>query len=437
VKRLLAVVLWSVIAAAFIGPGTVTTCAVSGASHGVALLWALGFSIVATLVLQEASARLTSASGRDLARALRESYRGGPGGAAVLVLVIGAIGLGCAAYEAGNLLGAAAGAELILGIRPWILALAAGLLAAGLLWLGAPKAVAHALAALVALMGVAFLLTALFVLPPAGELLRGLVVPRAPAGAGLLVLGLVGTTVVPYNLFLGSGLAAGQELGEIRFGLGVAVVLGGLISMGVVVVGASLAGPFAFDALAAELSARLGPWAAHLFGWGLAAAGLTSAVTAPLAAALTARGLFGEGPEDPRWEPASWRYRAVWLAVLAVGVGFGVSSVRPVPAILLAQAFNGVLLPVAAIFLFVAVNDRRLMGSRALNGAFANAVTTPVVAVTVVLGTSGVLRAGAATLGRPAPGQATLLTVAALVVAVVAYPVTRAIARRRAALGRT
>ncbi|MGD2115254.1 MAG: divalent metal cation transporter [Acidobacteriota bacterium] len=436
-KRLLAVVLWSVIAAAFIGPGTVTTCAVSGASHGVALLWALGFSIVATLVLQEASARLTSASGRDLARALRESYRGGPGGAAVLVLVIGAIGLGCAAYEAGNLLGAAAGAELILGIRPWILALAAGLLAAGLLWLGAPKAVAHALAALVALMGVAFLLTALFVLPPAGELLRGLVVPRAPAGAGLLVLGLVGTTVVPYNLFLGSGLAAGQELGEIRFGLGVAVVLGGLISMGVVVVGASLAGPFAFDALAAELSARLGPWAAHLFGWGLAAAGLTSAVTAPLAAALTARGLFGEGPEDPRWEPASWRYRAVWLAVLAVGVGFGVSSVRPVPAILLAQAFNGVLLPVAAIFLFVAVNDRRLMGSRALNGAFANAVTTPVVAVTVVLGTSGVLRAGAATLGRPAPGQATLLTVAALVVAVVAYPVTRAIARRRAALGRT
>ena len=46
-----------------------------------------------------------------------------------------------------------------------------------------------------------------------------MLVPRLPAGSGLLVLGLVGTTVVPYNLFLGSGLARGQQLGELRFGL--------------------------------------------------------------------------------------------------------------------------------------------------------------------------------------------------------------------------
>lgn len=430
-RRLLAVVLWSVIAAAFIGPGTVTTCAVAGASHGSALLWALGFSIVATLVLQEASARLTAASGRDLARALRESFRDGPGGALVLVLVIGAIGLGCAAYEAGNLLGAAAGAELIFGIEPWVLALTAGVLAAVLLWLGAPKVVANTLAALVALMGVSFLVTAVSVLPPAGELLRGLFVPSAPSGAGLLVLGLVGTTVVPYNLFLGSGLAAGQRLDEIRFGLGVAVVLGGVISMGVVVVGGALDGPFAFDALARELSGRLGPWAAHLFGWGLAAAGLTSAVTAPLAAALTARGLFGEGPDDPRWGARSWRYRGVWLTVLAVGVGFGVSAVRPVPAILLAQAFNGVLLPVAAVFLLLAVNDRRLMGATAINGVLGNVLTTLVVAVTVVLGVSGVLRAGASALGREAPAEALLLTVSGLVALGLTAPVTRAVARRR------
>lgn len=431
VRRLLAVVLWSVIAAAFIGPGTVTTCAVAGASHGSALLWALGFSVVATLVLQEASARLTAASGRDLARALRESFGGGPGGAIVLVLVIGAIGLGCAAYEAGNLLGAAAGAELIFGVEPPVLALTSGVLAAVLLWLGAPKAVANTLAALVALMGVSFLVTAVSVLPPAGELLRGLFVPSAPSGAGLLVLGLVGTTVVPYNLFLGSGLAAGQRLDEIRFGLGVAVVLGGVISMGVVVVGGALDGPFAFDSLARELSGRLGPWAAHLFGWGLAAAGLTSAVTAPLAAALTARGLFGDGPDDPRWNARSWRYRGVWLIVLIVGVGFGVSSVKPVPAILLAQAFNGVLLPVAAVFLLLAVNDRRLMGSTAINGAFGNTVTTLVVAVTVVLGVSGVLRAGAAALGRGAPSEATLLTVSGLVALGLTAPVARAVARRR------
>ncbi len=432
-KRLASVLVWSVLAAAFIGPGTVTTCGVAGASFGTSLLWALGFSVVATLVLQEASARLTVRSGRDLARALRESYHGGPGGGAILVLVLGAILLGNAAYQAGNLLGAAAGAGLILGAAPWTLALAAGAVAAVLLWVGAPRTVARLLALLVALMGVAFLVTASQVHPAASEIVRGLLVPSSPAGAGLLILGLVGTTVVPYNLFLGSGLAEGQELGNVRFGLTVAIVLGGVISMGVLVVGAATPGPFAFGAVAAALSGRLGAWAGPLFGWGLAAAGLSSATTAPLAAALTARGLFGADADDPRWSPRSWRYRAVWMGVLLFGLAFGVSGVPPVPAILLAQAFNGVVLPVAAIFLLLAVNDRRLLGADAVNGVFTNAVTALVVAVTAVLGAAGVLRALFAALGLAAPGNRVLLAAGLLTVVALALPVTRAVQRRRAA----
>ena len=68
-QRLLNILLWSVIAAAFIGPGTVTTAASSGARFGFALLWALLFSTVACLVLQEASARVAVVSGRTLALA--------------------------------------------------------------------------------------------------------------------------------------------------------------------------------------------------------------------------------------------------------------------------------------------------------------------------------------------------------------------------------
>jgi manganese transport protein len=434
-KKLLAIVFWSVIAAAFIGPGTVTTSGAAGASYGLRLLWALGFSTVATLVLQEASARLTVASGRDLAAALRQGDRETGGKGVLVVLVLGAIVLGCAAYEAGNLLGATAGAGLVLGIPQWLLALAAGLVAGALLWLGAPKTVARVLALLVALMGVAFLVTAWRTGPAADELLRGLLVPATPEGAGILVLALVGTTVVPYNLFLGSGLALGQDLSEIRFGLTVAVVLGGLISMGVLVVGATVPGPFDFATVAAALSERLGAWAGPLFAWGLAAAGLSSAVTAPLAAALTVRGLFGAGPDDPRWHPRAWRYRAVWMGVLGFGVLFAASEVPPIPAIVLAQAFNGVLLPVAAIFLFLAVNDRRLMGEGAVNGAFANGVTALVVAATVVLGTAGVIRAVyrvlELTLGWQPPGEAVLLIGGVAAVALVTYPVGNAILRRR------
>ncbi len=43
---------------AFIGPETVTTASVTGIITGYALLWVLAFSIFATIVLQEISARL-------------------------------------------------------------------------------------------------------------------------------------------------------------------------------------------------------------------------------------------------------------------------------------------------------------------------------------------------------------------------------------------
>ncbi|MCB1055582.1 MAG: divalent metal cation transporter, partial [Acidobacteria bacterium] len=371
-NRLWSVLLWSVIAAAFIGPGTVTTSAAAGHAHGLELLWALAFSTVACLVLQEASARLTAISGYDLGQALRRRYHGGLRGLLVLLLVLGAIVVGCAAYEAGNILGGVAGARLGLDWPASWLTLGCAALAAALLWPGRPAGVAKAMSLLVAIMGVAFLVTAFALGPDLGQLAAGFFIPRLPAGSGLLVLGLVGTTVVPYNLFLGSGLARGQELRSMRFGLSVSVVLGGLISMAVVVVGTAVVGEFSFEQLAAVLAERFGSSGRWLLAIGLFAAGLSSAITAPLAAALTARSLFAETDDSGPWRLTGWRFRAVWGGVLLAGVVFGLSGLRPIPVIVLAQALNGLLLPLVAVFLLLAVNDRRLMRSEGLNGPFAN-----------------------------------------------------------------
>ncbi len=430
-RHLLAVLLASVIVAAFIGPGTVTTCAQAGAEHGYALLWALTFSTLATIALQEASARLTAVTGLDLARALRLRAGGGAAAALVPAVVLGAVVVGCAAYQAGNILGTVAGVELATGWPRAALTVAAGAVAAALLAAGSPRRVALLLSALVALMGVAFLVTAALLRPPAGALLAGSVVPSLPAGSGVLALGLIGTTVVPYNLFLVSGVARGQTLSELRFGLTVAIGLGGAISMGVLVVGAAVDGPFGFAAVGEVLAERLGTWAGALFAWGLAAAGLSSAVTAPLAAAITARGLFGREGDDPRWGERSWRYRAVWGGVLAVGLGFGLSGVQPIPAIVLAQAANGVLLPLAAVFLLLAVNDRRLMGERGLNGPISNTVMAAVVYITLVLGLSQLARAAAVVTGVPVPSEGWLLAGAALAGAALAVPLARRAARGR------
>ncbi|MCK4775017.1 MAG: Nramp family divalent metal transporter, partial [Candidatus Krumholzibacteria bacterium] len=188
-QRLFQVLFWSIISAAFIGPGTVATAASSGGGFGYSLMWALVFSTAACLVLQEASARLTVVSGKTLAEAIRIRFRGGTTGLLVVVLVSGAIIVGCAAYEAGNILGGVAGATLGLGLPPKLLTVAIGLVAGLLLFFGTTTAVARFLGMVVALMGVTFLVTAVRVAPPVAELLRGTVVPSLPGGSSLLVLG--------------------------------------------------------------------------------------------------------------------------------------------------------------------------------------------------------------------------------------------------------
>ena len=63
------------IAAAFIGPGTVTVCSIAGAQYGPVLLWALLFSTLATAVLQESSARLGLVTQRGLAANIKSGIK--------------------------------------------------------------------------------------------------------------------------------------------------------------------------------------------------------------------------------------------------------------------------------------------------------------------------------------------------------------------------
>jgi len=388
VKRLLDILFWSVIAAAFIGPGTVTTAARAGSDFGFTLAWALVFSTAACLVLQEAAGRVTVLTGRELGEALSDRFRGSRLLAWAPSLLAAGIVLGCAAYQAGNILGAVAGLRLVVGLPAGWLTVVIGAAAALLLATGSTRWIARGLGALVAVMGLAFLVTAARLGPDLGTLLTGLLVPRMPAGSTVLVLGLVGTTVVPYNLFLGSALARGSRLTDMRWGLAVAVVGGGVISLGVLVVGSALGGGLEYERLAAVLGERLGGGAELALAIGLFAAGFTSAITAPLAAALAARALLG-GAQDPAWREHSARFRLVWLVVLATGLGFGLAGVKPIPVIILAQAFNGLLLPFAAAFLWLTMNDRELLGDRGANTRALNVVMGLVVVTCVGLGFRG------------------------------------------------
>ncbi len=391
-NRLLNILFWAVLSAAFIGPGTITTAASAGSGYGFTLLWALAFSTVACVILQEASARLTIASGKNLGEALKGRFNRSLAGRSASYLVLISIVLGCAAYEAGNILGSVEGARLIVDTSTVTLTLAIGLAAFLLLWFGSTKMIAQLLGIIVAVMGICFVSTAVIMQPPIGELLSSMFVPRLPTGAEILVIGLVGTTVVPYNLFLGSGLRHTQNIKEMRFSLSTAVILGGVVSMAVLVAGTSVAGEFTYEALAGRLGATLGSWASAFFGIGLCAAGLSSALTAPLAAALTARGMLGN-PTEAAWSDKGRYMRMVWGGVLLTGIIFGVLQVQPIPAIILAQALNGLILPFVAVFLLLVMNDTSLLGESTINTKFYNMLMGIIVLCTVVIGLTNVYKA--------------------------------------------
>ena len=188
-KRLKQVGPGAVVAAAFIGPGTVTTCTVSGASYGYTLLWALLFSTISVIVLQSMASKLGIVKKVGLGEALREKYTGKGVRILLAILVIGAVFIGNVAYETGNISGGILGLQAIwptLGKIP--VAIFVFAVAAGLLLSGKYDIVEKVLTALVVLMGILFLITAIAVKPQLGRSAQGpLRAPGAPDEPGLVL----------------------------------------------------------------------------------------------------------------------------------------------------------------------------------------------------------------------------------------------------------
>lgn len=86
-------------------------------------------------------------------------------------------------------------------------------------------------------------------------------------------------------------------------------------------------------------------------------------------------------------------FRLTWAGVISAGLILGTLDVKPVPAIILAQAVNGVLLPVVAVFLTLAVNDRQLIPREFLNTTLVNALTLLIVLIASFLGLNNLWRA--------------------------------------------
>ncbi len=360
------------VAAAFIGPGTVTVCTLAGVGFGYALLWAMLLSIIATVVLQEMAARLGIISQKGLSEIIRSEIKNPVFKTLAIILILSAIVIGNAAYEAGNISGGVLGLETIVGnpnvyvagLSINLLSIIIGLIAFILLYIGNYKVIEKVLVALVILMSIAFLVTAIITKPSVLGVLKGAFIPKFPNASILTIIGLIGTTVVPYNLFLHASLVKEkwhrkEDLKFARKDTVIAVVLGGLVSMCIMISAASIQTQDISSAadLAKGLEPLFGSFAKYFLAIGLFAAGITSAITAPLAAAFVASGCLG-------W-PAHMKaktFRAVWVFILLVGVISSSLGIKSIEIIKFAQVANGILLPVIAGFLIWVMNKQSVLG---------------------------------------------------------------------------
>ncbi len=388
----------ALVTAAFIGPGTITTCSLAGARFGYTLLWGLLFSVLATLILQEMSARLGIITRKGLGDALRKRFSTTLSRLVTVTLVISAITIGNAAFETGNILGTSLGLQSISGSTALPIKLyvfISGLMAFLLLYFGNYKLVERVMIALVIVMSLTFLSTAVIVAPKLPEIIKSMFIPVIPAGSIVTLVGLIGTTVVPYNLFLHSYAVQerwkdSSDIPEARLDISISVLTGGIISMAVVVTSAAAffgsgITPENGTDLGQQLEPVAGRWARLFIGTGLFAAGISSAVTAPLAAGYATSGIMGW-----RSDLKSLRFRLVWGTILLTGIAFSLLGFKPLEAILFAQAANGILLPVIAVYLLNVMNSKEIMGDN-INNFRANVAGLIVVIIAIGLGAWSIL----------------------------------------------
>ncbi|MDC0162623.1 Nramp family divalent metal transporter [Flavobacteriaceae bacterium] len=381
------------IAAAFIGPGTVTLCTIAGASFGYSLIWAIILSTFSTIVLQEMSLRIGLVTRMNLAEVIRTSIKSKILNRFIILLIISSILIGNTAYEAGNITGASLGISAIINYESInYIPVFIGLIAFVILYQGDYKILEKSLVSLVIVMSISFFITAIMTRPDITSLLKGIFKPQVNLSNLIVVLGLIGTTVVPYNIFLHSSLVSEkwnsiEKLKVARIESFISILLGGLVSLSIIITAASVSNQNVTGVidLAKGLEPLYGKFAIYFLGLGLFASGITSSITAPLAAAYVAKSCFG-------WNNSlkSKRFRLVWIFILITGVFVSMIKINPIEIIKFAQFSNSLLLPIIAIILLWLINDKNIISSK-FNYKYQNIFGFLIVIISLVLGIKGLI----------------------------------------------
>jgi Mn2+/Fe2+ NRAMP family transporter len=346
----------TIIAAAFIGPGTVSVCALAGFHHGMTLIWVMFVAMFMTIFLQELAARLAITYQMDLTELILNRLKDNVWLKVIITtLVFVAIIFGNAAYEAGNLSGVNIGLQIleakdffiiISGLKINYAVVIISALAFFILHLKQYKYIEKTLMVLVGVLSLAFFISAIVTSLEHQNFWSELFSPSFPKDDILAITALIGTTVVPYNLFLHSALAkqkwkSHEGISAMRTDTYIAVGVGIIVSICIIITTSNISGYTKdIQGIGQALEPLFGKTSAFFVGLGYISAGLTSAVTAPLAAAYVLNKLF-----KLDYSTESIAFKRLSYIILLIGCMIAALDFNPIEVIRIAQVANAIILP--------------------------------------------------------------------------------------------
>lgn len=388
----------AIITAAFIGPGTVTTCIKSGYETGYSLLGIMFFAILIAIFIQIFAAKIGIITQIGISKNIRENTHSIVGKVFSVLLIVLAIFVGNSAFEVGNITGAVIGLTGIIGngfVAVKVFAISTIVFV--LLWCGKYEKIEKILGIAVLVMTVCFVVAAILSKPNIGQILKEVFSFKIINKNIMMVGALIGTTVGPYSIFLHSETAAERwhspsDVKYMIFDTIVSIGVGGIISCCIMIVAAATAKELQISEMtignfAVALSASIGNSGQFIFYLGLLAAGITSAITAPLAAAYTIVGIcFSE-----KIDKQEWKFKAVWILVLIIGAIVSIVwENSPAEVIVIVQFANAVILPIIMIFLYKCLNSRRMNEYK--NNVFMNFILFLIIVICFFLSIRNIFR---------------------------------------------
>ncbi len=361
----------------YMDPGNWATDLAGGSKFGYSLIWVLLMSNLMALLLQSLSARLGIVRGRDLAQANRESY---PKHINFILYILAEIAI--AATDLAEVLGMAIGLHLLTGI-PLLWGVGITVLDTFLLLFlqrMGMRIMEAFIIALVAVIGVSFLIEILLARPDIAEVATGLI-PSLPGNEALYIaIGIIGATVMPHNLYLHSSLVQTRKIRRdeksIRYALKMSVIdstialnLAFLVNAAILVLAAATFFKTGRTEVAQleEAHQLLSPLlgssiASALFAIALIAAGQSSTVTGTLAGQIVMEGYL-----RLRINPLLRRLITRLIAIVPALIVIGIYGDKEIDALLiLSQVILSLQLGFAVIPLIHFVSDKKTMGKFAI-----------------------------------------------------------------------